>query len=84
MQITHTKYYVNFYFLVVYITLCRILNALGRSPRRVVGNLLDCKFETQSLYYVHFWIHSQEKGMNLLIFKSNGLNNTTILLKIWL
>ena len=28
MQINHTIYYVNFYFLVIYKTYCRILNAL--------------------------------------------------------
>ena len=61
------------------------------SPHGLVAKVLNCKivvseFKLQDCYYVHFWINTLGKGMNLLIpTLSYGLyRTTTVLLKEWL
>ena len=46
-------------------------------PCSVVSNVLDCdvivsEFELQKNYYIHFWINTLRKGMNLLIPPAMG------------
>ena len=47
-----------------------------------MAKVQDCrlavsKFKLQSHSYVHFWTNTLEKGMNLLILPSCGLNSIT-------
>ena len=42
------------------------------SPRGVIANILDCEFELQSRYYVHFRTNTLGKGINSLIPTSMG------------
>ena len=53
------------------------IRLLGGFPRAVIFKALDCgiiecKFELQSCYYVHFQTNSIGKGMNLLILPGMG------------
>ena len=35
-------------------------------------DIVECEYEIQSHYYVHFWNNTLRKGMNLLVSPANG------------
>ena len=70
----------------VCVCVCEII-LMGWNPHG--AHVLDwdnvvSKFKLQSCYYIDFQINMFEKGMNLIILSTHGLNHTTtVLLQGW-